>query len=112
MSKNGPTFPIVSLLLPKNKKWLRASANIHLRPKEWNDWSATQFVLQYKNKGKDVKTNLIRLDYLIDGDGPKVLHLDSKIPTKPFDEVRLFFLSYSDHSQVAIDDLKVVVFNE
>ncbi len=112
LSKKGAHFPVVALTVPKDKKWLRASAKIQLRPKEWNDWSATQFVLQYKNKGQDVKTNLIRLDYLIEGDGPKTLHLDSKIPTKPFDEVKLFFLSYSDHSTAAIDDLKVIVFDE
>lgn len=110
--KNGPQFQSIRLAVPKDKKWLRASFTGQLRPKEWNEWAATQFVLTYKLQGKTIKTNLIRVDNLFKGNEIKTINLDSKIPKKPFDDVILSFLLYSQDGGVVVDDLKVVVFDE
>ena len=110
--KNGHEFQGLKLKVPKDKKWLRASFKGQLRPKEWDEWKATQFALKYMYKGNHVKTNLIRVDNLFKDNEIKTIRLDSKIPKAPFDDVWLFFISNSEHGGVAVDDLKVMVFDD
>ncbi len=110
--KNGPEFKGIILDVPKDKKWLRASFTGQLRPKEWNEWNATLFVVKYMHNNQVVKQNLIRVDNLFKDNEIRTIKLDSKIPQKSFDDVWLFFISNSDHGGVAVDDLKVVVFDE
>ncbi len=112
VSKKGHEFKGIKLHVPKDKIWLRASFKGQLRPKEWNEWEATQFVVKYMNKGNHVKTNLIRVDNLFHDNEIKIIRLDSKIPKVPFDDVWLFFISFSEHNVVVVDDLKVVVFDD
>ncbi len=56
-----------------------------------------------------VKTNLIRVDNLFHDNEIKIIKLDSKIPKVPFDDVWLFFISFSVHNIVVVDDLKCLM---
>ncbi len=111
LNKENEYSPNFEFEIPKDFDWIRASADFDFRPKEWNVWKMTQFIVEFYKGENKVKKKMIRLQRLIDGDGKKELFIEVKKPKKDFDKVRVFFWNADSDHEIWIDNLKVEGFD-
>lgn len=103
------------IIIPKSPQAIdriRAYAEVKIEDKEWNIWNMTQFIIQFKKDGQVVKTNLIRLQRVLNDHDKKMVALDA-IPPNPddYDTIVVFFQNFNDHL-CSINSLKVVGFTD
>lgn len=89
---------------------IRAYADVKIEDKEWNVWNMTQFVILFEKDGQVVKTNMIRLQRILNDHEEKTVQLDA-VPPKSgdYDTIALFFQNFNDYNCI-INRLKVVGF--
>ncbi|MDO8365693.1 MAG: hypothetical protein Q7T20_02765 [Saprospiraceae bacterium] len=92
------------------KGWLRASCTFRSDPKEWETWRMTQFIVRFSMGGKIVKERAIRLQRHVDGNEPKAVFFDTRLPDQSFDHVLIYFWNPGSNTILLIDDLKVELF--
>lgn len=113
IDKENAYFNTIKLKLPSgNYDWARASFLCGLKWKEYVDWNMTQCWLKFFANGKDVKDSFVRVQHLVGENETKRIHLDIKFPEENCDSLQLFFFKGNSWAPVAIDDLKIEVFNE
>ena len=95
------------------KKWLRATATFRATTREWTDWKMPALVVDFQKDGASVKDFVLRPHRLLEHDGEqKMLWLDAKIPTKPFDQIIFWLQSPDSNHKILMDDVKIEVFND
>lgn len=93
---------------PKDKKWIRFSAEITIDDKEWNYWQMSQMILQYHDTtGKEVKSNMIRLQRFLYENQTQEVYLDSKIPEGEELQITVSFWNASSKKSTRIQNIKV-----
>ena len=97
----------------KGKKWLRATATFRSTIREWTEWNMATFNVDFQEKGKSVKTFLLRPHRIMEKDSEqKVIWLDIKIPSKSFDQIKFWLETPRSDRKIVIDDVKFEAFNE
>lgn len=104
----SPEFdlPIIS----GEKGWIRAACIFRSEPKEWETWKMTQFIVRFRLGDKIVKERMIRLQRHVEGNEPKMIFFDTRLPAQSFDRATVFFWNPGSDNKVLVDDLKVEVF--
>lgn len=91
--------------------WLRANVTFRCNPKEWEFWKMTQMVVRFYAGDQLVKTNFIRLQRHVEGDGQtKSIFMDSKIPDGA-KRATLQFWNADGDKTIRLDDLRVETFD-
>lgn len=113
LTKNHTKSPEIIIPKPKpNIERIRAYADVKIDAKEWNVWNMTQFIIQFKRNGQVVKTNLIRLQRVLNAQEEKTVTIDTKLPPpEEYDQILLYFQNFNDYL-CQIKRIKVIGFNE
>ena len=105
--------PVVLILNPDCKDWLRYEADFIIQTREWDVSKYAQWMVQFYKDGVAIKTNLIRLQRLIPSDNEsKHLFFDVKIPKGPFDNCVMTMWNAGSPNTLVVDNLKVSCFRE
>jgi hypothetical protein len=97
-------------MLPASKGWLRAFAYFKTDDKEWDVWKMTQLVLNYYKNGKELRSDILRVQRHLDQGQYKILWLDSKLRYEP-DEVELYFWNSESNKTICIDNVSLLYHN-
>lgn len=90
--------------LPQHTGWLRASADFYTDHKEWEQWRMTQLVLKYYKNGKELRSDVLRVQRHLD-QGQKVnLWLDSKLRYEP-DEVEIYLWHAESKTSICAENI-------
>lgn len=93
--------------LPSKTGWLRASADFVTEHKEWEVWKMTQLVLKYYKNGKDLRSDVLRVQRHLD-QGQKVhLWLDSKLRYEP-DEVEIYLWNADSKTTICAKNIRLL----
>ena len=95
---------------PEGRHWLRATASFRCQEKEWDTWRMTQFIVRFMQGEQKVKEHVLRVYRFLDNGTTRELYIDCKYPRKPFDRVEVAFWNADSNKPIAIDDLKVEVY--
>jgi hypothetical protein len=90
LSDSAQYSPSRKFALPDRKGWLRASGDFITHHKEWEAWKMTQLVLKYFKEGKELRSDVLRIQRHLDQDKEAHLWLDSKLRYEP-DSVQIYF---------------------
>jgi hypothetical protein len=99
--------PSRKIKLPSHEGWLRASADFHTDQKEWDVWKMTQIVLKYYKNGKELRSDVLRVQRHLDQGQKVTLWLDSKLRNAP-DEVELFIWNAGSHATICVENLRLI----
>ncbi|HET8572292.1 MAG TPA: hypothetical protein VFL76_00345 [Edaphocola sp.] len=103
------------IIIPKPRQSvdrIRAYADVRIGDKEWNVWNMTQFIIRFKKSGQVVKTNMVRLQRILNDHEKKKVELDAVLPgPDDYDTIVIFFKNFNDHI-CTISNLKVIGFND
>lgn len=105
----SPEFEVP--LEPGAGEWVRAAATFRCQWKEWNYWQMTQLIVRYKFGEKIVKERAMRVYRYLDNGQTERLYLDCRAPREDFDRVAVLFWNAESNKPIAVDELKVEVFN-
>ncbi|MBS1772995.1 MAG: hypothetical protein JST82_09040 [Bacteroidetes bacterium] len=95
-----------------HSKWIHAEALFHCTQTEYTSWKMLQFSIKFSNKGKEIKTNVIRVHrFMKDGETKKV-YIDVKIPGKEFDQIEVYTWNPGSDQTLLMDNLNVWTFDE
>jgi len=98
--------------LPGKAKWLRAQATFRSVNREWDLWKMRQFIVEFLDNDKVIKTGMARVDrYISDGE-TKDVYIDMKIPESNFNKISIHCWNAESDKALIIDNLKVWSFNE
>jgi hypothetical protein len=92
-------------------RWVRATCTFRCDDKEWDFWRMTQMVVRAYDGDKKVTERFVRLQRHVDGNEPKTLWFDTRLPpgTNLSRCVVLFWNGESEKT-VRIDDVRMEVF--
>ncbi len=94
-------------------QWLRLEADFTIESREWDVWKYTQWIVQFHQGDKVIKSNSIRLQRLIPEDNkPTHIFFDVRIPSKPYDKCVMTIWNPDSPNTILIDNLKVSCFRE
>lgn len=93
--------------LPSGKGWLRASGYFLTGDKEWDQWKMTQLTLKYFKGGKEIRSDILRVQRHLEPNVKTKLWLDSKLRKEP-DEVEVFLWNSDGKYKVCADSLSVL----
>ena len=96
-----------SLKLPADKGWLRAEAVFFTSEKEWDQWSMTQLTLKFYKKGKEISSDILRVQRHLEPNVRTRLWLDAKLRKNP-DEVSVFLWNSDGKKTVCMDSLSLI----
>ena len=92
--------------------WVRVSADVYFKDKEWTLWKMTQFIADFKAQDKSIRSQMFRIQNLVPKDKTTRIFLDIRKPEKNFDELEILFWNSDGPKPIDINDLKVEVFQE
>ncbi len=104
------TQPYAVPLPGKNAKWLQVSADFYFPVKEWDIWRSAQYIIQFRQDEKAVKTKFIRVQRIMNPEEIKNLWYDVRIPDKEYNSIQIFLWNAGSETSVFMDNLKVVSF--
>jgi hypothetical protein len=91
-------------------KWVHAQATFSCRIKEWETWKMAQFIVQAV-KGKEVvKSNIVRVQRLLNDGDTRNISVDMQIPENT-DSLHVSFWNGSSDQLIWIDNLKIWTFS-
>lgn len=93
--------------LPADKGWLRAAGVFYTGDKEWDQWKMTQLTLKYFKNGKELRSDILRVQRHLEPNVKTRLWLDSKLRKQP-DEVEVFLWNSDGKYRVCLDSLSVI----
>ncbi len=93
--------------LPSNTGWLRASGDFMTKHKEWDAWKMTQLVLKYYKGGKELRSDILRIQRHLNQDEQTHLWLDSKLRYEP-DSVQIYFWHAESQTNLCGKNIKLV----
>ncbi len=105
-------LPPLSISSIKSKKWLRAQATFRTTSKEWNFWTMTQFIIEFKKGNEVIRINMVRPHRLMGDNETRTVWLDAKVPKGDFDSIIIHFWNAGGDKKMFIDDLTVQTFNQ
>ena len=91
--------------------WIRARANFVTKIKEHDIWKMTQFTIQLKQDEKIVKRKMIRVQRTLNENTAKELSLDIRVPSKPFNQIEVYFWNPGSTTSLIVDNLEISAFN-
>ena len=107
----GPIDIPVSNISEQN--WLRLEADFMVQTREWSTWKHTQWIVQFFSGEEAIKTNIIRLQRLIDTDHVSThLFFDVRLPEQPFDRCAMTLWNAESAGQILMDNLVISTFIE
>lgn len=104
------TQPYAVPLPDKNAKWLKVSADFYFEDKEWDIWKSSQYIIQFRQGDKPVKTKFIRVQRIMGSGEKRNLWFDVKIPAKHYDNIQIFLWNAGSDKQVFMDNLRIESF--
>ncbi len=104
----GP--PLAFPLTAGEANCLRAAATFRCGPKEWEVWKMTQFKVRLLDGEKVIKARFLRPGRLLADNDTRRVHIDLKLPDRPFDRVQIEFWNSGGAKPMAIDELEVFAF--
>ncbi|MBK9257512.1 MAG: hypothetical protein IPM42_18780 [Saprospiraceae bacterium] len=87
--------------------WLRASAQFTTEDKEWETWRMTQLIIKYYNGDKNIDSDMIRIQRLLNAHERKLIYLDSKVPANAT-KAELFLWNSESNKVVCFDNLQLI----
>ena len=94
----------------ENKKWLRVSALFRINEMEWNDWNMTVIYVSLWKNGKEIKSNMLRVQHVMKNDETKKVFVDMKLPDTRYDHVKIVIAHGNGWTPVWVDNLKAEIF--
>ena len=99
--------PVKKFKLPSSEGWLRASADFYTENKEWDTWKMTQLIIRYYKNGKELRSDVLRVQRHL-GNGQKTnLWLDSKLRYNP-DEAEILLWNSDGKNKICVENIKLV----
>ncbi|MCS6917756.1 MAG: hypothetical protein NZM08_08760, partial [Chitinophagales bacterium] len=92
-------------------EWIRARADFSAASKEWDVWKQSQFIVQFVYNSDTVQTNFIRVDRFLNEGQWRTLHLDARVPDKPWNRLLVLIRNFGSDKEVQIDNLEVIMFS-
>ncbi len=94
-------------------QWIRLEADFMVQSREWDVWKYAQWIVQFYQGEKIIKTNLIRVQRLIPMDQTSThIFFDVKLPDEAYDRCALTIWNAGSTQSLLMDNLKVSCFNE
>ncbi|HZV69608.1 MAG TPA: hypothetical protein VFG10_08690 [Saprospiraceae bacterium] len=95
-----------------SKVWLRLEADFIVESREWDIRKNAQWIVQFHQGDKVIKSNFIRVQRLLPEDHQiKHLFFDVRIPKESFDKCVMTIWNADSPNTILIDNLKVSCFN-
>ncbi len=69
-----------------------------------------QLTVQFFDKGKKIKENMMRLQRYADGNEVQTVYLDTQFPEVPWDKITIFFWNAESKKTIRLDELRVEIF--
>lgn len=91
--------------------WVRASATLLCKYKEWDVWRMAQMKVRFLNNEKVVKERGIRVYRLLKSGEQRRLYIDVSCPRKDFNRVEMFFWNGDGTKPLLVDDMVLEGFN-
>ncbi len=93
-------------------KWLHIAAQFYCEEKVWEAWVMPQLVVRFEQQGGTVRERALRpMRVLEPGKWGKV-GMDIKVPSKDFDQIKIFLWCPGGQGMMWMDDLKVESFED
>ncbi|MBK9736044.1 MAG: hypothetical protein IPO92_14240 [Saprospiraceae bacterium] len=99
--------PAKKFKLPSSEGWLRASADFYTENKEWDTWKMTQLIIRYYKNGKELRSDVLRVQRHL-SNGQKInLWLDSKLRYNP-DEAEILLWNSDGKNKICVENIKLL----
>ncbi|MEP6645752.1 MAG: hypothetical protein ABJC12_01575 [Saprospiraceae bacterium] len=104
------------ITLPLNnvcKGWVRVEADFVIQSREWDVWKYAQWIVQFHQGDKVIKSNFIRVQRLTPSDNETThLYFDVRIPEESFDKCVMTLWNTGSTNTILVDNLKVSCFDK
>ncbi len=106
----GPiTLPVTADCAP----WIRVEADFLVQSREWDVWKYAQWIVQFYQGEKAIKTNLIRIQRHLPVDQVSThLFFDVRVPSEPYDRCTMSIWNAESPQTLLMDNLKVSCFKD
>ena len=91
--------------------WVRVSADVYFKNKEWNLWDMTQFIAEFKVADKSITNQRFRIQNLVAEDKQTRVYLDVRKPDQAFTDLEILFWNPGGNKPIDITDLEVELFS-
>ena len=95
-----------------DKKWIRTFVACKINQKEWNYWSMTQLIIRFYYQDKEVKSNMIRVQRILNDNETKTISFDAKTPSEKFDKIVFSAWNANGEKEIFLGNLKIIAFND
>ncbi len=92
--------------------WLRVSIHASIDEKEWNFWTMTQLIVEFRNGEDPVAKSMMRIQRHLHRGEEKDIYLDLPRPEKAFDRVVIKFWNAGGKKEIRIRNIKAEIFDE
>ena len=93
--------------------WIRLEADFIVQTREWDVWKYAQWIIQFHQGEKAIKSNVIRIQRLIPVDQVSThIYFDVQIPSEPYDRCSMSIWNGGSPQSMLMDNLKVSCFKE
>ena len=104
--------PVIKQDIGHDFDWIRVYSNFKIEGKELNVSLMTQFIVQFKNNEKLVKSRMIKIQRHLSFDNQnKRLFMDVRKPKKDFTHIEIYYKNLGD-KKIEISDISVESFND
>jgi hypothetical protein len=94
------------------RKWVRATADITLLTREWDNWRIPQLRIQFINNEELVQESMIRTHRFLFYGEQKKLFVDSHPPQAAWNRICISLYNAGSDKKTLIDNIRVVTFDE
>jgi hypothetical protein len=92
-------------------QWIRLEADFNVQSREWDVWKYAQWIVQFHQGDKVIKSNFIRVHRLVTSDQVATpVFFDVKIPDQPYDRCTMMLWNAESQQTLLMDNLKVSCF--
>ena len=96
--------------LPESGQWIRLSAHFRTPKKEWDTWRMAQLTASFEKQGEMIKQRMVRVHRFLPPNQWKEIWLDTQVPDKSFDALKVYLWNANGNKSLFIDDLKIEAF--
>lgn len=104
------------LVIPTDQscnEWLRFEAYFNVQSREWDVWKYAQWIVQFYQGEKVIKTNLTRVHRFLPVDYIDTrIHFDVKTPEEDYDKCTMSIWNAESTNTLLVDHLKVTCFKD
>lgn len=105
-----PSSPEYVVPVPKDKQWIRATADFRCGMKEWDAGRMSRLVVRFYEGTRVVQQNEVRVHRLLEDGSTRTISADARVPEVPFDRVTVSLDNGGNDKTLWVDNLRVIAF--